>query len=89
MIVVTHEMAFAKSVADKVIYMAEGVIEEMGTPQDVFDNPVSEKTKAFLSGALQGRSRSTSEIGSRYLRSRRLCRDRGCHHKTEQKDDLR
>ena len=53
MIVVTHEMAFAKSVADKVIYMADGVIEEMGTPQEVFENPVSEKTKAFLAGALE------------------------------------
>ena len=52
MIVVTHEMAFAKSVADVVIYMADGVIEEMGTPQEVFENPKSEKTKAFLSGAL-------------------------------------
>ena len=53
MIVVTHEMAFAKSVADKVIYMADGVIEEMGTPEEVFDNPKSEKTKAFLRGALE------------------------------------
>ena len=52
MIVVTHEMAFAKSVADVVIYMADGVIEEMGTPEEVFDNPKSEKTKAFLHGAL-------------------------------------
>ena len=52
MIVVTHEMAFAKSVADIVIYMADGVIEEMGTPQEVFDNPKSEKTRAFLSGAI-------------------------------------
>ena len=48
MIVVTHEMDFAKSVADVVIYMADGVIEEMGTPQQVFDNPQSEKTRAFL-----------------------------------------
>ncbi len=52
MIVVTHEMAFAKSVADVVIYMADGVIEEMGTPEAIFDNPQSEKTKAFLSGSL-------------------------------------
>ncbi len=51
MIVVTHEMAFAKSVADVVIYMADGVIEEMGTPEQVFDNPRSEKTRAFLSCA--------------------------------------
>lgn len=48
MIVVTHEMEFARDVADKVIYMANGVIEEMGTPDDVFGNPKSEKTKAFL-----------------------------------------
>ncbi|MBR3972334.1 MAG: amino acid ABC transporter ATP-binding protein [Oscillospiraceae bacterium] len=50
MIVVTHEMEFAKSVADVVIYMADGVIEEMGTPEEVFDNPRSEKTRAFLHG---------------------------------------
>ena len=52
MIVVTHEMAFAKSVADVVIYMADGVIEEMGSPKDVFENPLSEKTRAFLAGAV-------------------------------------
>ena len=50
MIVVTHEMEFAKSVADVVIYMADGVIEEIGTPEEVFDDPKSEKTKAFLRG---------------------------------------
>jgi len=53
MIVVTHEMEFAKSVADVVIYMAEGVIEEAGSPEAVFDNPQSEKTRAFLRGARQ------------------------------------
>ena len=53
MIVVTHEMEFARSVADKVIYMADGVIEEMGTPEEVFGNPRSEKTRAFLRGAQQ------------------------------------
>ncbi len=50
MIVVTHEMEFAKSVADVVIYMADGVIEEMGTPEQIFENPTSEKLKAFLWG---------------------------------------
>ena len=50
MVVVTHEMEFAKSVADVVIYMADGVIEEMGTPEEVFENPKSEKTRAFLRG---------------------------------------
>ena len=53
MIVVTHEMEFAKSVADVVIYMAEGVIEEIGTPQEVFENPTSEKLKAFLHSSLE------------------------------------
>ncbi len=48
MIIVTHEMDFAKNVSDKVIFMADGVIEEMGTPEEVFDNPQSEKTKNFL-----------------------------------------
>ena len=48
MIIVTHDMAFAKSISDTVIYMADGVIEEMGTPQEVFDTPKSERTKSFL-----------------------------------------
>ena len=48
MIIVTHEMEFARNVADHVIFMADGVIEEQGTPEDVFDHPKSEKTKAFL-----------------------------------------
>ena len=48
MIVVTHEMEFARDVADKVIYMADGVIEEAGTPEEVFLHPKSEKAKAFL-----------------------------------------
>jgi len=53
MIVVTHEMEFAKSVSDVVIYMADGVIEEMGTPEAIFDHPRSEKLRAFLHGAQQ------------------------------------
>ena len=53
MIVVTHEMEFAKSVADVVIYMADGVIEEMGPPEQIFDNPQSEKTRAFLQSSLE------------------------------------
>ena len=48
MIVVTHEMEFARNVADKVIFMADGVIEEMGSPYRIFEEPQSEKTKAFL-----------------------------------------
>ena len=48
MIIVTHEMEFAKKVSDKVIFMADGVVEEIGTPRQVFGNPKSEKTVAFL-----------------------------------------
>ena len=49
MIIVTHEMEFAKNVSDKVIFMADGVIEEMGEPGELFSNPQSPKLKAFLS----------------------------------------
>ena len=53
MIVVTHEMEFARNVSDVVIYMADGVIEEMGTPEDLFEHPKREKTRSFLRGAQQ------------------------------------
>ncbi|MCF0262793.1 MAG: amino acid ABC transporter ATP-binding protein, partial [Sphaerochaetaceae bacterium] len=48
MVVVTHEMEFARSVSDKVIFMADGVIEEEGTPEQIFDHPKSAKIKNFL-----------------------------------------
>ena len=51
MIVVTHEMEFARNVADVIIYMANGIIEEMGSPEEIFTNPKSEKTRNFLRGA--------------------------------------
>ena len=50
MVVVTHEMEFAKNVADMVIYMSDGVIVEMGPPEQLFGDPQEEKTKAFLHG---------------------------------------
>ena len=50
MIIVTHEMAFAKNVSDKVIFMSDGVVEETGTPSEVFDNPKSEKLVHFIAG---------------------------------------
>ena len=53
MIVVTHEMEFARHVADKVIFMADGIIEEVGTPAEVFDHPKSPKTCAFLQKSLE------------------------------------
>ena len=52
MIVVTHEIGFAKEVADKVIFMDEGVIVEQGTPEEVLVNPSEERTKNFLSKVL-------------------------------------
>jgi polar amino acid transport system ATP-binding protein len=55
MIVVTHEMNFARGVADKVIFMADGIIEEYGTPDEVFGNPKSPKTRAFLEKSLENR----------------------------------
>ncbi len=48
MLVVTHEMGFAKEVADKVIFMADGEVVEVGTSDDIFNNPKEEKTKNFL-----------------------------------------
>lgn len=48
MVVVTHEMGFAKEVADRVVFMADGHVMEEGTPEEIFDNPQNERTKAFL-----------------------------------------
>ena len=52
MIVVTHEMGFAREVADRVLFMADGVICEQGTPEEVFDHPQNERTQDFLSKVL-------------------------------------
>lgn len=52
MVVVTHEMGFARDVADRVIFMADGYIVEEGTPQQIFTNPREERTKSFLSRVL-------------------------------------
>lgn len=54
MIIVTHEMAFARDVANKVIFMDDGYILEQGDPKDVFENPKEERTKQFLSRFTQG-----------------------------------
>ena len=50
MIIVTHEMSFAKEVSDRVIFMDDGYIVEQGTPSEVFDTPKEERTKNFLGG---------------------------------------
>ena len=48
MIVVTHEMGFARDVADRVVFMEGGVVVEQGLPEDVFDHPKEARTKEFL-----------------------------------------
>jgi ABC-type polar amino acid transport system ATPase subunit len=48
MVVVTHEMGFAREVADRVMFMAEGQIVEVGTPQHFFEDPTEERTRQFL-----------------------------------------
>ena len=53
MIVVTHEMEFAKNVSDRIMFMADGVVEEIGTPEQIYENPQSEKTKTFLANSLE------------------------------------
>jgi ABC-type polar amino acid transport system ATPase subunit len=52
MVIVTHEMGFAKEVADRVLFMDEGVIVEQGTPEEIYGNPQNERTKSFLSKVL-------------------------------------
>lgn len=52
MVVVTHEMGFAKQIADRVVFMDEGVITEIGTPKELFENPKNERTKEFLKAVL-------------------------------------
>ena len=52
MVVVTHEMGFAREVGSRILFMDEGIILEQGTPKEIFDNPQSERTKSFLSKVL-------------------------------------
>ncbi len=52
MVVVTHEMGFARDVADRVIFMSDGVIVEEGTPEEIFSNPKADRTKEFLNCVL-------------------------------------
>ena len=56
MIVVTHEMAFAKEVSDKVVFMDQGVILEEGSPAEIFGNPKEERTREFLSRYLEDKA---------------------------------
>lgn len=59
MLVVTHEMAFARDVANKVVFMDGGVIVEQGSPDEIFTSPKEDRTKAFLSRMLQEQSRNS------------------------------
>ena len=53
MVVVTHEMGFAKEVATKVVFMADGRVQAQGTPAEIFDNPTNDRLKAFLNVILK------------------------------------
>ena len=53
MLVVTHEMGFAREVSDQVMFLHEGRVEERGTPAKVFENPESERFRQFLAGTLK------------------------------------
>ena len=53
MLVVTHEMGFAREVSSRVLFLHEGLVEENGTPEQVFNKPKSERFQQFLSGALK------------------------------------
>lgn len=48
MIIVTHEMEFARDVSDRIIFMDKGLIAEEGSPQQIFENPIQDRTKEFL-----------------------------------------
>ena len=52
MIIVTHEMSFARDVADRVLFMSDGYIVEEGTPAEIFSNPKEQRTKEFLNCVL-------------------------------------
>jgi len=52
MVVVTHEMGFAKEVGDRILFMDDGQVMEQGTPDEIFNHPKSERTKDFLSKVL-------------------------------------
>lgn len=61
MVIVTHEMNFAKEVADRIIFMADGIIVEQGTTEEIFWNPQNERTKKFL------RQLNASEEGNHFV----------------------
>ena len=53
MVVVTHEMGFAKEVADRVVFVDDGIIQEEGTPDEIFNHPKNDRLKSFLSKILE------------------------------------
>ncbi|CAI3536224.1 hypothetical protein CNEO4_1500015 [Clostridium neonatale] len=53
MLVVTHEMEFAREVSDRVVFMNNGIIEEEGDPEEIFNNPKKERTREFLKRTLK------------------------------------
>jgi polar amino acid transport system ATP-binding protein len=64
MVIVTHEMTFARLVADRVVFLDQGVIVEQGTPNQIFDRPQSERLKKFLSLVFWGESQAATTTES-------------------------
>lgn len=62
MLVVTHEMGFAKEVSDRVVFMDKGVIAEEGAPEDIFNNPKEERTREFLKRTLNNLDEDSSKV---------------------------
>ena len=62
MLVVTHEMGFAKEVSDRVVFMDKGVIAEEGAPEDIFNNPKEERTREFLKRTLNNLDEDASKV---------------------------
>lgn len=62
MLVVTHEMGFAKEVSDRVVFMDKGVIAEEGSPEDIFNNPKEERTREFLKRTLNNLDEDASKV---------------------------
>ena len=72
MVIVTHEMNFAKEVADRIIFMADGIIVEQGTTEEIFRNPQNERTKSFTTIECFRRRQSFRYLGGKIMRKSSL-----------------
>ena len=61
MILITHEMDFARDIADRVVFLEDGILTEQGTPEQIFENPQSERLQSFLARFRNGNGSSSSD----------------------------